>query len=126
TIGRGGMGHVELVRDLASGEELARKRLRRVDPATIQALKREIRLAGALVHPNLVRIYELGEESGALFLIMEMVHGADIVSTCRRGGRVLPELASSLPQLLRALRFLHGRGIVHGDLSPANVLVRRD
>lgn len=126
TLGRGGTGHVELVRDLASGEELARKRLRRVDSARIQALKRELRLVGSLVHPNLVRIYELGEERGELYLIMEAVHGDDVVASCRRDGRISPALASVLPQLLRVLRFLHGRGLAHGDLSPGNVLVRRD
>lgn len=125
-LGRGGMGHVELVRDRASGELFACKRLTRFDAARAAALKREYRLVGGLVHPNLVRQYELGEDERGLYLLMEVVDGVDLVAFC--GGRIGASLALALalPQLLAALRFLHQRGLAHGDLSPANVLVRRD
>jgi hypothetical protein len=123
-LGRGGMGHVELVREIATGEVLARKRLFRFDEARVNALKRELRLVGELVHPNLVRLYELGEDREGPFLLMEAVDGVDVVSYC--GGGIGRELATVLPQLLSVLRFLHRQGLAHGDLSPANVRVRRD
>jgi tetratricopeptide (TPR) repeat protein len=120
------MGYVELVREDASGQELARKRLHRLDTTRIRALKREVRLFGSLVHPNLVEIYELREDQDGPYLLMEAVDGVDVVSHCERSGGVGPGLASVLPQLLSVLGFLHQRGLAHGDLSPSNVLVRRD
>ncbi len=122
-LGRGGMGEVDLVRERATGEVLARKRLVRFEPAQIVALKRELRTVGSIVHPNLVRVYELGDDERGPFLLMEAVEGVDVLRYCEGGG---PELATVLPQIFSVLAHLHHRGIAHGDVTPANLVVRRD
>ncbi|MEC7524554.1 MAG: AAA family ATPase [Myxococcota bacterium] len=119
-LGRGGGGTVERVHDARRGAEVALKRLRGADRALEAALRREHRLLTGLRHPSLVIPLELGRDEEGLYLVSPLAEGDDFVTHCR--GSWL-RIASAVPQLLSALRYLHERGLTHGDLSPANVRV---
>jgi ABC-type branched-subunit amino acid transport system substrate-binding protein/DNA-binding beta-propeller fold protein YncE len=85
---------------------------------------REPRLAASLEHPNVVPIYEAGEREGQLFLAMRYVGGSDLRSVLADEGRLSPERALALlGQVAGALDAAHGRGLVHRDVKPANVLL---
>lgn len=124
-LGEGGMGEVRRARDRLSGREVAVKRVRTSvegDEARL-SLAREFSVLSALRHPNIVSVLDYGFDGEAVpFLAMEIVEGAvDLV----RAADKLPGEAKlqHLFQLLRALSYLHARGLVHRDLKPSNVLV---
>ncbi len=122
-IGRGGGGTVQRVLDRRLGRELALKRPRVPTQAHETALRREHRLLYGLRHPCVVVPVEFGRDEAGLYLLSPLVDGQDFVTYCRQSW---VRLATALPQLLSALRYLHERGIVHGDLSPANVRMQPD
>ena len=127
-LGRGGMGMVYHARDLELGEELAVKVVRRdlikSDPAILDRLKSEIRLARKISHPNVVRAHDLGEWKGTYFITMEYVRGITVGELIDRRGRLT--VASTLAigtQLAEALATAHDCQIVHRDIKPSNLLV---
>ncbi len=123
-LGTGGMGSVRLVFDAVREEKVAEKRMRFAQPDAIVAFKHEFRVVERLLHPNLVRLYELGEDDEGLFFTMEAIEGEDLEARCRRSGALdLAELAHALPQVVEALSYLHASAVVHRDLKPSNVLV---
>jgi len=122
-LGEGGGGIVERVFDAQRRGEVAVKRLRQTNAVHEEALRREHRLLAGLHHPNLLCPLELGRDERGLFLVTEFVPSDDFVRHCTGS---LARLAGALPQLLAALRYLHERGFVHGDISPGNVRVRPD
>jgi predicted Ser/Thr protein kinase len=126
-LGRGGMGEVYRAEDLKLGQPVALKFL----PADVEGqsdklvrFHQEVRLAREVSHPYVCRIYDIGEAEGRHFLSMEYVDGEDLASLLRRIGRLLPEKALELARQLSAgLTAAHDRGVLHGDLKPANVLI---
>ncbi len=122
-LGRGGMGAVYLTHDALLDRLVALKRAHRYRAADLLRFKREFRVIEGLVHPNLVRLYELGADDDGLYYTMEAIDGADLVTHC--AGDPGARLRAALPQLVAALSFLHAHGIVHCDLKPTNVLVDR-
>ena len=101
-----------IVPELAEDEDFRRR------------FERESQLAASLDHPNVIPVYEAGEADGALFISMRFVDGDDLRALIRREGRLAPERAAGLiAQLGSALDAAHGRGLVHRDVKPANVLV---
>src|SRR5688572_15518481 len=80
TLGQGGAGAVYLVRDRETGEQLALKKLLRMDAKAVLRLKREFRSLADMHHANLVKLYDLGHASDAWFLTMEYVPGTDLLS----------------------------------------------
>ncbi len=101
-----------IVPELAEDEDFRRR------------FERESQLAASLDHPNVIPVYEAGEADGALFISMRFVDGDDLRALIRRDGRITPERAAGLvAQLGSALDAAHGRGLVHRDVKPANVLV---
>ncbi len=134
-LGEGGAGTVWLVEDRnRNGRRLALKRLQEQDPAKTPAggvdraessLRSEYATLSTLHHPGLVEVHDFGvsPEDGSPFFTLEYVEGLDLVKEVRRAGPAsLPELAA---EALRVLGFFHDFGILHGDLKPGNLLVRK-
>jgi len=146
-LGQGGFGDVMLVRDIDRAEDIAMKRLARMDPASIRRFKNEFRVLQGLRHPALARLHELFAVDDAWFLAMEYIAGEDFSAHVRPGGdaksqATLPELRVSDPgivlpsatydeprlrnalaQLADGVFALHRAGIIHRDIKPPNVLV---
>jgi predicted Ser/Thr protein kinase len=127
TLGQGGAGEVFLVRDRETGEQLALKKLLRMDSKAVLRLKREFRSLADMHHPNLVKLYDLGHASDAWFLTMEYVPGRDLLSyvdgAVPAGVSATARLVSTFHQLALGVRALHRAGMLHRDLKPSNVLV---
>ncbi|HEX6202705.1 MAG TPA: serine/threonine-protein kinase [Thermoanaerobaculia bacterium] len=126
-LGRGGMGEVWRADDLKLGQPVALKflppELAR-DPRRLDRLVAEVRLARLIAHPNVCRVYDLGEADGQHFLSMEYVDGEDLASLLRRIGRLPREKAVDVArQLCAGLAAAHEQGVLHRDLKPANVMI---
>lgn len=129
-IGRGGMGEVYRGEDLVLGQTVALKflpdRFAR-DPVRSERFFAEVRLARQVSHPNICRVYDIGEANGHTFLSMEYVEGDDLRTLLRRVGRLPQDRAVRIAQQLCAgLDAAHRAGILHRDLKPGNVIIDRD
>jgi serine/threonine-protein kinase len=126
-IGRGGMGEVYRADDLKLGQPVALKFLPErlsSDKALLDRFFAEVRTARQVSHPNVCRVYDIGEADGRQFLSMEHVDGEDLASLLRRIGRLPPDKALELSrQMCAGLAAAHERGVLHRDLKPANVMV---
>jgi len=125
-LGEGGMAEVWLARQHAFAQFRALKFLN----AQFQGIPEvEARFQNEgenqLVHPNIVRIYEVGQQDGSSFLAMEFIDGRDLekIMDSRRGPLTVPEAVDMGMQILAGLGFAHASGIVHRDIKPSNVLV---
>jgi len=129
-IGKGGMGMVYRGFDPELERELAIKTL--VAEGGFDADSRlrfgvEAKAAARLQHPNIVTVYDRGEDRGVLFIAMEMLPGADLEALLRSGERLpLVEKLDIVAQICRGLAFAHDRGIVHRDIKPSNVRLLDD
>jgi serine/threonine-protein kinase len=129
-IGQGAMGAVLLARDTVLGRVVAVKVLAG-HLAGNDALRRrflqEARLAARLCHPNVVQVFDAGEEDGRPFLVMEYVDGETVADRLARHQRLRPdEIVALGRQVAAALAHAHAHGIVHRDVKPHNVIVRGD
>lgn len=137
-IGRGGMAEVHEGRDLRLGRRVAVKILRpdlARDPSFQARFRREAQSAAALNHPNIVAVYDTGEdtlmgegESAVIvpYIVMEYVDGMTLRQLLASGRRLLPERALEISAgVLSALDYAHRHGIVHRDIKPANVMLTR-
>lgn len=126
-LGKGGMGTVYRADDLKLEHPVALKFLPEhlvADDAALQRLYREIRIAREVSHPNVCRTYDLGEEGGERFIVMEYVGGEDLASLLLRIGRLPGAKALDVArQLCAGLTAAHERGVLHRDLKPANVML---
>src|SRR4051812_15676176 len=125
--GRGGMGVVYLARQVALDRPVALK-LIAPDLARDEAFRarfaRESRIAASLDHPNVIPVYEAGEDGERLFIAMRFVEGTDLAKMLAAEGALEPGLAAELvAQAASALDAAHARGLVHRDVKPANLLV---
>jgi ABC-type branched-subunit amino acid transport system substrate-binding protein/DNA-binding beta-propeller fold protein YncE len=129
-VGRGGMGVVYRATDLSLERPVALK-LTAPELAEDEHFRsrflREPRLAASLDHPNVIPIYEAGEQDGQLYLAMRFVEGSDLGSVLEREGKLAPERALAvLAQVAGALDAAHRRALVHRDVKPANVLLSEE
>ncbi len=126
-LGRGGMGEVYRADDLELGQSVALKFLpERVaaDPLALDRFRREVRTARQVAHPNVCRIYDIGEQDGHVFLSMEYVDGEDLAGVLRRLGRPSREKAIEIArQICLGLAAAHENKILHRDLKPANIMI---
>ena len=128
-LGRGGMGCVMLARSEKNGEAVAIKTLLPEVAITDQALRRfmrEIEVAAALDHPNIVRFLESGTHNGAVYLVTEYVEGSDAARLADSQGGRLPykQAIHVIEQALDALAYAHGKGYIHRDIKESNILLK--
>ena len=126
-LGRGGMGEVYRAEDLRLTQVVAIKFLPEALSRDASALARfhsEVRVARQVSHPNVCRVFDIGDAEGIPFLTMEYVDGEDIASLIRRIGRLPQDKATEISrQICAGLAAAHERGVVHRDLKPANVML---
>jgi serine/threonine protein kinase len=126
-IGRGGMGAVYLAEHERLGKAVALKvlpRLAAVDPEYIARFEREVRAAGRLDHPNVVRATDAGDDRGVPYLVMELVDGIDLTKLLRTHGKLtVGDTAEIGRQAADALAHAHEKGIVHRDVKPSNLML---
>jgi serine/threonine-protein kinase len=126
-IGHGGMSVVYRAEHVALGRKVALKILSPAltdDEDFQERFTRESRLAAALDHPNIVPIYEAGNEAGAFFIAMRYVDGSDLKQLIQREGPLDPARTSSIiKQVASALSAAHDENLVHRDVKPANILI---
>ena len=126
-LGRGGMGEVYRADDLTLGQPVALKFLPEEaakDPSLVERFRGEVRIARKVSHPNVCRIYDVGEVEGQTYLSMEYVDGEDLASLLRRIGRLPNDKAiDTARQLCAGLAAAHAKGVLHRDLKPANIML---
>jgi predicted Ser/Thr protein kinase len=126
-LGRGGMGEVYRATDLALAQSVALKILPEEAAANDRFLERfhnEVRIARQVSHPNVCRVYDIGEADGLPFISMEYVDGEDLASLLQRIGRLPADKALEIARKLCAgLAAAHERGVIHRDLKPQNIML---
>jgi hypothetical protein len=126
-IGKGGMGEVYRADDLKLGQSVALKFLPEKlsqAKAMLERFHREVRVARQISHPNVCRVYDIGEAQGQTFLSMEYIDGEDLATLLRRIGRLPSDKAVEIAsQLCGGLAAAHQEGVLHRDLKPANVML---
>ena len=125
-LGAGGMGEVFLARDRELGREVALKMLSRqlvCDEGAVARFKREAKAMARLAHPNIVQAYDAGTVGDQHFLVMEYVAGTDVAHLLKQGPIESSTAADYAYQSALALEHAHGKGIVHRDFKPSNLLI---
>ena len=130
TIGEGGMANVYLAYDTILDREVAVKILRgdlAGDEKFVKRFQREAKAASSLNHPNIVEMYDVGEDDGNYFLVMEFVDGRTLKSLIKkRGALSLTEVIDIMLQLTSGIAHAHDSYLIHRDLKPQNVLMLED
>lgn len=130
TIGEGGMANVYLAYDTILDREVAVKVLRgdlASDEKFVKRFQREAKAASSLNHPNIVEMYDVGEDNGNYFIVMEYIDGKTLKSLIKkRGGLSLSETVDIMMQLTSAIACAHDSFLIHRDIKPQNVLILED
>lgn len=130
TIGEGGMANVYLAYDTILEREVAVKILRgdlSSDEKFIKRFQREAKAASSLNHPNIVEMYDVGEDEGNYFIVMEYVNGKTLKSLIKkRGALSLSEVIDIMLQLTSGIACAHESYIIHRDIKPQNVMILED
>src|SRR5262249_17492116 len=128
-LGRGGMGEVYLAHDARLGRNVALKLLPSrftQDAERVRRFQREARAASALNHPNILTIFDIGQENGRHYIATEFVEGQTLRALVGRPEMSLGKALDVAKQMASALSAAHKAGIVHRDIKPENVMVRTD
>ena len=130
TIGEGGMANVYLAYDPILDRNVAVKILRgdlATDEKFVRRFQREAMNASSLTHPNIVEMYDVGEDNGNYFIVMEYVDGKTLKSLIKKRGKLtLPEVIDIMLQLTSAIACAHDSYIIHRDIKPQNVMILDD
>jgi serine/threonine protein kinase len=126
-IGKGGMGEVYKAEDLKLNQTVALKFLPEsiaLDGGMLARFHNEVRIARQVAHPNVCRVYDIGEVEGRHFLSMEFIEGEDLSALLKKVGRLPGDKAVEIArQLCAGLAAAHDNGVLHRDLKPANVMI---
>src|SRR5579883_1708914 len=129
-VARGGMAQVYRARDALLDRPVALKVLfpeLSVDRAFVERFRREAQAAANLSHPNIVPVFDWGEDDGTYFIVMEYVDGRPLSALLRASGPLPPERAVDIgANVAAALAYAHRHGVVHRDVKPGNVLITDD
>jgi protein kinase-like protein len=122
-LGYGGAGEVWRGHATSSGASVALKRLPVGDASQLQAARGEAALLSTLDHPHLIRLHELVPAGDAVVLVLDLAGGGSLADLLSRRGRLTPgEVITALAPIGAALAYAHNEGVVHGDVTPANIL----
>ena len=126
-LGRGGMAHVYRGTDLVLGRTVAIKVLSEqmaADPQSVRRFRREAQAAAGLSHPGIVAVYDTGSDGEIHYIVMEHVKGRTLADVLRENVRLQPERAVEIVDAVAsALSQAHGKGIIHRDVKPGNVMI---
>jgi serine/threonine-protein kinase len=129
-IARGGMAQVYRARDRQLDRPVALKVLfpeLSVDRAFVERFRREAQAAANLSHPNIVPVFDWGEDNGSYFIVMEFVDGRPLSAVLRESGPLSAQQTATIgAHVAAALAFAHRHGVVHRDVKPGNVLITAD
>jgi eukaryotic-like serine/threonine-protein kinase len=128
-LGAGSMGEVYRARDLQLNREVAIKILPsfvKTDPDRLARFEIEAKAAGALNHPNILSVYQMGTHDGAPYLVCELLEGKTLAESLRRGPLSIRQAIQFGVQIAHGLSAAHEKGIVHRDLKPENLFVTKD
>jgi len=128
-LGAGGMGEVYRAWDARLGREVAVKVLPQsvaADPERLRRFELEAKAAGALNHPNVLAVYDVGSHESIPYIVSELLEGDTLRGQIRAGGLTPRKAIEHAIQIARGLAAAHQRGIVHRDVKPENVFVTRD
>ena len=126
-LGKGGMGEVYRANDLRLGQTVALKFLPEAtarDPGMLARFYNEVRIARQVTHPNVCRVFDIGDVDGQPFISMQFVDGENLASLLMRIGRLPADKAVEMSRRLCAgLAAAHSQGVLHRDLKPANIMI---
>lgn len=129
-LGQGGMGTVYRATDIILGREVALKMLHSPmisQPQVLERFKKEAQVLARLLHPNIAVIYNLIEQDGQHFMVMEYVEGKDLDGLLKKHGRIPPmAVTTAFIQALEGLHHAHKKGIFHRDIKPSNLILTPD
>ena len=134
-VGRGSTGTVYLSHDPFYGRDVAIKAYRIAgddDPARAKVARKmflsEAHMVGMLQHPNIMPIYDAGEENGYYYVVTEFIHGARTLSAYTRPDNLLPvdDVLTLMFKCAKALHYAHSRGVIHRDIKPSNLMLTTD
>src|SRR2546430_3024024 len=129
SLGAGGMGEVYCAQDTKLNRDVAIKVLPAAFSADAERLRRfeqEAQAAGALNHPNILSVYDVGTHDGAPYLVTELLEGESLRQHITRSPMELREVLDVASQVTSALAAAHQAGIVHRDIKPDNIMLRHD
>jgi serine/threonine protein kinase len=127
-LGAGGMGEVFRARDTRLGREVAVKILTAAhagDPDSVRRFEKEARAVASLSHPNVVPLFDIGEQSGVRYAVSEYVSGETLRARLKQGPLPAAEAADVAAQIAEGLSAAHEKGFVHRDIKPENIVLAR-